>query len=384
MSSAIILGVSRPKSFLNDLPLELQMRIVEFLDTESPSSKNLHQEPSAHLTKSTTRALKNLSAASKRLRSAAIQTLFKFAALTFPPQEASCRQELGDLVHFFRENGVRIASVTVRFSFTHSSPDVLMFPDDTLLRICSTVVNVLNPETFILVFPSVLRSCLVPLRNLNRSFRDDGWAFDMPLHVLRLKSPSQSQACGRDGTLWDNSWSCVSLNEGSSLKVYSTYEYFLKDTPSLFHFEYLWKYCIRQPWSVTVQKFDYIAIFPLPSHISRVLGGLRFLHNLRTFTTRLKPHEADSWILTDPDRVGKCQLADLWMEFEACYSLIVDFVEEMGELQNLIEFKSLDCDQSRTAQILIPHFSSRLLYWERTKCTWSKVVKNFGAEAVSI
>ncbi|KAM0709752.1 hypothetical protein Q7P35_003792 [Cladosporium inversicolor] len=73
---------------LNSLPEELQLLILEFLDTPSPASSRLRQEPSLALTDNEDRTLKRLSLVSKRWRRLVLPTLLKYARLRLdrPPR----------------------------------------------------------------------------------------------------------------------------------------------------------------------------------------------------------------------------------------------------------------------------------------------------------
>ncbi|KAM0720340.1 hypothetical protein Q7P37_004476 [Cladosporium fusiforme] len=79
---------------LDALPEELQLLILEYLDTPSPSSQKLRQEPSLALTSSDDRTLKNLSVASKGWRRLVLPPLFKCARLRLDtppkPEWAAC------------------------------------------------------------------------------------------------------------------------------------------------------------------------------------------------------------------------------------------------------------------------------------------------------
>lgn len=73
---------------LNSLPEELQLLILEFLDSSPPSSTRLRQEPSLTLTDNEDRTLKRISLVSKRWRRLVLPTLFKYARLRLdrPPR----------------------------------------------------------------------------------------------------------------------------------------------------------------------------------------------------------------------------------------------------------------------------------------------------------
>jgi hypothetical protein len=66
---------------LNSLPEELQLLIIDFLDSPAPSSSRLRREPSLALTDSETRTLKYISLLSRRWRILVSPTLFKYARL---------------------------------------------------------------------------------------------------------------------------------------------------------------------------------------------------------------------------------------------------------------------------------------------------------------
>jgi len=66
---------------LNSLPEELQLLILEFLDSPPPSSTKLRQEPSLTLPDNEDQTLKRISLVSKRWRRLVLPTLFKYARL---------------------------------------------------------------------------------------------------------------------------------------------------------------------------------------------------------------------------------------------------------------------------------------------------------------
>ena len=66
---------------LNSLPEELQLLILEILDSPAPSSTRLRQEPSLALTDNEDRTLKHISLVSKRWRRLVLPTLFKYAKI---------------------------------------------------------------------------------------------------------------------------------------------------------------------------------------------------------------------------------------------------------------------------------------------------------------
>ncbi|GAB7322045.1 hypothetical protein MBLNU13_g03093t1 [Cladosporium sp. NU13] len=73
---------------LSSLPEELQLLILDFLDSPPPSATRLRQEPSLALTDNEDQTLKRISLVSKRWRRLVLPTLFKYARLRLdrPPR----------------------------------------------------------------------------------------------------------------------------------------------------------------------------------------------------------------------------------------------------------------------------------------------------------
>jgi hypothetical protein len=67
----------------------------------------------------------------------------------------------------------------------------------------------------------------------------------------------------------------------------------------------------------TVRSLSYVAIFPLSSHFNSLV---RHLPPLDTIFVQLVPRND---ILEDPEEMRNIQMADLWMERNTCYGLIM-------------------------------------------------------------
>jgi hypothetical protein len=114
-------------------------------------------------------------------------------------------------------------------------------------------------------------------------------------------------------------WTSVLLNEGSSTRVYKTYEFFLKRPPSILG---SLLGCEEAPNDEplippTVRSLSYIAIFPLSSHFNTLASHLPPLDNLYL---QLVPQNN---ILDDKEEMAHIQAGDLWMERNTCYSLVM-------------------------------------------------------------
>lgn len=130
-------------------------------------------------------------------------------------------------------------------------------------------------------------------------------------------------------------WTHLSLNEGSFIKAYGTYEFFERGPPSLV-------YSIKDsiisnpalpqetPTPVALQtpparplsalkSLDYTAIFPFANHadFSPVLSQISHI------SLQLAP-DAESNILNDRARLGKADLADCWTELLTTYQQLIE------------------------------------------------------------
>jgi hypothetical protein len=126
-------------------------------------------------------------------------------------------------------------------------------------------------------------------------------------------------------------WTRMSMNEGSSLKAYRSYEYYLKIP---FTFRYSDEGSISGPLLAMtgLTSLHYTAIFPFYSHTDDVLKYAKGMPALE-LSVQLVP-SLHSNIFSDPARTEKVNLEDCWMEVYTGYSLIVHAVVEMGENGN--------------------------------------------------
>jgi len=130
-------------------------------------------------------------------------------------------------------------------------------------------------------------------------------------------------------------WTHLLLNEGSSTRVYKTYEFFLRRPPSILG---ALLGCEEHPNDTplippTLISFAYVAIFPLSSHFNTLVA---FLPRIERLFVQLVPRND---ILLDPSEMRNVQSSDLWMERNSCYGLImrellVDFTAGHNEDDN--------------------------------------------------
>jgi hypothetical protein len=114
-------------------------------------------------------------------------------------------------------------------------------------------------------------------------------------------------------------WTHLLVNEGSSTRVYKTYEFFLRRPPSILG---ALLGCEEAPNDTplippTLTSMSYIAIFPLSSHFQSLVT---YLPRLERLYVQLVPQND---ILRDPEEMRNIQPSDLWMERNTCYGLIM-------------------------------------------------------------
>jgi hypothetical protein len=138
-------------------------------------------------------------------------------------------------------------------------------------------------------------------------------------------------------------WTSVLLNEGSSVRAYHTYEYFLRQPPSMLSAllgagEYPNNVSLLPP---SIVDFNYIAVFPLASHIQNLFANLPKIERL---FVQLTPRPSNA-ILQDRKAMRNIDMADLWMERNTAYSHLfaeLTQVEPRGNWGTLKVFESGD------------------------------------------
>ncbi|CAF9903298.1 MAG: hypothetical protein HETSPECPRED_000201 [Heterodermia speciosa] len=359
-------GDPRSTISLLDLPPEIIGNIVSHVsDDQELLWNSWHEEPSTGLIDLYQQTYQTLSRTCHYLRGVALSRLSNVATVLFKSrhdyQEARVQSTLQALEAAKRSSGsdkVSVINVIVCFLEPEPPLDTKSLPEGFIQKLCYRLVHEIKPKYLTIIFPSQLFPFLSSSGQHDMISPHDGWAFDMPLHVVHL-SCQQSYAQSEAESLWDQPWSMVTLNEGSFLKAYSTYDFHTKRNPSIFLDTRFCKNVIKNMWSVTVREFEYVAIFPLTVHLKRILQQLGLLTNLRTLSTRLAPHENSS-ILLDMAKVRKAQFRDLWSSVEENYASIVDYVLIMREKHHLRTFKALDCVHLHVYESLYPMMQQRL------------------------
>ncbi|MCJ1224563.1 hypothetical protein MMC12_001208 [Toensbergia leucococca] len=205
------------------------------------------------------------------------------------------------------------------------------------LILLPTLLDTINPQKItVMAHASVLSSlvsCQVAM--------PDSWAFGTPLHTLHLSQSSElplkaSMEPNQIGRFFDSRlWNHFILNEGSSLKAYITYEYNLKRTPSVLP-------SISMAYFTSLKSFDFIAIFPLMSHVHDLVKFIENLPRLERLQTQLAPNPSSNVLRDEINTRKNCVPSDFWMEFDGGYTEIINIVFKLGREAKLMEFVALD------------------------------------------
>lgn len=388
------------KTFLDELPEELKLLILQFLGAgDTPQWPRNSHEPSLETydlsVKPSPTPLKALSAVSSGWRR--MTTPFLFKALKIP---------LEDLFRAIPDGADPATSMALISRVLSAVPE--RFPLHIPLKQWTqhlTLYVAGGQETFmhhvlrpwidhfwqdIFVFFDPLRlSIVAPPKILAElvscpANMDDAWAFNIPYQRIdlyntehwRRKTPrialqkfafgiapsliptQRSSDCnepvidlnltGREEELKHNPligkvWDVMAFNAGSSFPNYGTYHYHDRCPP-----------CIIQPdfWPLArtfdnLKHFDYVAVFPHLTQFRKTAAAICRMTRLETLSLELVPNPS-STLLNDLDRIarGNTNLRDCWAEVEKCYALMIGTMmnrAELGVLRRLIAFTSHDC-----------------------------------------
>lgn len=154
-------------------------------------------------------------------------------------------------------------------------------------------------------------------------------------------------------------WTSLLLNEGSSTRVYKTYEYFHKRPPSL-----LGALLGAGPSPndsplvpPTCRELRYVGIFPLSSHVGTLVA---LLPRVERLFVQLVPRND---ILLDRGEMGHLDMDDLWAERNAAYGKIIakmlDGSDAAGNWRHLGEFESGDAADRESWELAVGFVEAR-------------------------
>jgi len=247
------------KSF-NDLPGELFLNILGYLDILRPSTAFLLEEPTFEATSSTTKDLKAASLVSKGWRAICLPKLFRHARFVLPIPDIKyigqqvLMNEIQPFFNFVKKNS--FSDIINTFVLSIHNEDIASYPGpprpDGFLRFWSTFLSTVNPVDLLIVAPP---KALGSLTSIQVDLRDS-WIINCPCQYLRLQraedSPPEevtevqptidaSEELPVIETIYGEhmgifglrEWSKLLLNEGSFIKAYSTYEFSQRHPPSV-------------------------------------------------------------------------------------------------------------------------------------------------------
>ncbi|KAG4440683.1 hypothetical protein IFR05_003829 [Cadophora sp. M221] len=350
---------------IETLPNEILSQIFGYLDTLPPSYsiEALHDEPKPDITSSDDHPLKSSSLVSERWREISKPVLFKhaqFIVRKHPSGRVTLSQQIKPFLDFVSSNSLH----AIR-SFTLLSHECGVTDDpqgeyrlNNPANFWFSLFQVIDPIDLLIVAApealGALTSC--------RVYLTEAWNFDCPCHYLRLQRKteastvrlgaavpdkalnvtSDSQADG----LMDNTsanlssstssgqgslrnhhsnasalfairpWDKLLLNEGSFIKAYATYEFWLRKAPSVNLIGSATP-TDKAQISPTIRDMSYIAMFPMCNHFADLTENLPRLDRLYC---QLVPRNE---ILSDPRKMVQVESEDLWMERNASYAALM-------------------------------------------------------------
>ncbi|KAL9629468.1 MAG: hypothetical protein Q9164_006868, partial [Protoblastenia rupestris] len=228
-------------------------------------------------------------------------------------------------------------------------------------RKCTDNTRKINPFTLIIALPPATLGDLASI-DIDKSC---AWAFRISFQVLRLSSTHEqhhngichqnhdydrAKSCNKN-LFQIRPWTQMFFNEGSSIPVYSLYEYYEYSIPSFIYPNNIHGLKTLTSHLQHLTTFEYVAVFPFgqTDDICRLLHHLR---NLRILRTQLAPKGRDLGLDTAGgapnvvdivEHAGHGEPKDLWMEFENSYRIFHHWIilAENG-LQHLQRFEILD------------------------------------------
>lgn len=346
---------------LLDLPPELLDQIISLLsEGKPPSEKFLHEEPSDALLQSGYHPLKDLSQACRTTRELCFPSLFSAvrvdlnrvdAFLSLSESHNLCSQ--ADSLVLYLDPG----------SHAENSNNSSIWPSVV------QIVDLAKPSVVTVLLTASLFEEILPYK-LDLT---DQWAFSIRYQALQLRMPEGlAQSSQMSQETWESQnvfqirkWSHCTFNQGSSISGYSSYEYFLKQTPCIFNPQnrHEFGHKMMEGSFENLTCLDYIAIFPI-DHMRLFCLSMDSMGKLKCLRVQFAPTPSNN-VLDNPDAVGKCQPGDLWQEFEACYNTLTQHISSnwlTGET-SLAEFVSLDYHNPSLRELLNRVVGQNLVYW---------------------
>ena len=294
-----LVPASEPASHISGiyrLPTEILADIFSYLDTSSPSSFRLYEQPYCDLTRSEVTDLKSVSSVSRRWRSLVLRILFRHARFKLRSTSSIVRRsEVNAFVRFVKRNELRSLIETFTLVSEDSKETLDARPENAAIDFddeWESIFTTLDPVRLTIVAPPLVLAALTSCDAPKTWIHD----FHMPYHVLSLsragptsvaESALDARPGRRRGVLARRAWSAVLLNEGSFQRARARYGPQAVSLtppsilPELVRTEGGGGGAPRPRLPPSVQRFEYVAIFPFPAHLAEAARLLPRLRRLR-------------------------------------------------------------------------------------------------------
>lgn len=218
--------------------------------------------------------------------------------------------------------------------------------------IWTQIFSVLEPTRVVVAAPPTTLAGLLDSQVLS----SDIWAFNMNMHYIELRQPEPSHLENMEAKCkrtWNTAlihhrpWHHLGYNEGSSISAYSTYEYFLKQSPKMLYLILVRLSKKVQP-CCNITSFSFTGIFPFVTNVTAIFRALLQMPSLRKVAVQLAPGPENN-ILSEPKRMGRAQTGDIWLEWHESYKVIASHLG-VCDFDDGAEFESKDGANENLAQ----------------------------------
>jgi hypothetical protein len=318
-------------SALERLPNELLDQITSYLDIDPPSCAGIYQEPDQNITFSKNKSLKYLSQSCTRFATFVRPLLFVHTRMVLPgePSQFCSFVQKWDQARY-------IKSITILVTDEH-------LPRGVLCGWINQLFGCIDPLRF---------TILAPPKFIGEALEDTiderhGWAFGIEHQIIQLEQNSYGNVAAHQPNKSENilrtrPWTSFFFNEGSSLKAYNHYEYFLSQVPSVLgqwgkEFTLMNHSLNHKQFFLGLESLTYVAVFPFYNHVEAVCIAMQLLPRLRVVTVQLAPDEDNH--ATELEQRGSMDPNDPWMELESSYSVIGFKIQTQSSVE---EFRTRD------------------------------------------
>lgn len=211
-------------------------------------------------------------------------------------------------------------------------------------EIWAQIFDCLEPNRVVVAAPPTTLAGLLDTQMQS----SDTWAFDMKTHYIELvhtlppANDHMSSSCRPCDTalIHQRPWTHIGYNEGSSVTAYSTYEYHLKQSPRMLYL-ILMRLAKEVESCCNITSFSFTGVFPFATNVTSIIRALHRIPTLRNVTFQLAPGPENN-LLNQPDRMGRAQSGDLWLEWTESYKVIASYLG-VFDFGDGAEFRSRDC-----------------------------------------